>query len=192
MSQSHVTLAFPSKWPADANALAEKLPPLMPELLMASDLMGTIQYCRFRVLNERTLLFLADFDGEFSQLMAELAKRAGPVFDSIFEYVENPPLTPVASQAVAFVDWAAGHPASGLCLQRLPGDRCADQAAGRRGGPARHGSAASLPGDPARQVSSRLRRDAIDSTDDGEGRQDRPGFSQRRDAAYGAVRAARK
>jgi hypothetical protein len=24
--------------------------------------------------------------------MAELAKRAGPVFDSIFEYVENPPL----------------------------------------------------------------------------------------------------
>jgi hypothetical protein len=64
----------------------------MPELLMASDLMGTIHYCRFSVLNERTLLFLADFDGEFSQLMAELAKRAGPVFDSIFEYVENPPL----------------------------------------------------------------------------------------------------
>ena len=90
MSQSHVTLAFPLNWPADANALAEKLPPLMPELLMASDLMGTIHYCRFRVLNERTLLFLADFDGEFSQLMAELAKRAGPVFDSIFEYVENP------------------------------------------------------------------------------------------------------
>jgi hypothetical protein len=48
MSQSHVTLAFPLKWPADANALAEKLPPLMPELLVASDLMGTIHYCRWR------------------------------------------------------------------------------------------------------------------------------------------------
>ena len=89
MSQSHVTLAFPLKWPADANALAEKLPPLMPELLVASDLMGTIHYCR-------------------------LAKRAGPVFELHLRVCGEPALTPVASQAMAFVDCAAGHPASGL------------------------------------------------------------------------------
>ena len=41
-------------------------------------------YCsRFTLLSDRTLLFLADFDGEFGPLMLNLARRAGPVFDVI-------------------------------------------------------------------------------------------------------------
>jgi hypothetical protein len=35
------------------------------------------------MLSDRTLLFLADFDGEFGPLMLDLARRAGPVFDVI-------------------------------------------------------------------------------------------------------------
>ena len=50
---------------------------------------------RFAVLSDKTLLFLADFDGELAALMADLAKQAGPVFDTIFQYVNNPPPTPV-------------------------------------------------------------------------------------------------
>ena len=109
-----MTLAFPLKSPPDANALAEKLPPLIPELFKAADQIGTIHYSRFTVLNERTLLFLVDFDGEFGELMLQLAERAGAVFDLIFEHVENPPPTPVASRAEAFADWASSrllHPA---------------------------------------------------------------------------------
>jgi hypothetical protein len=56
-----------------------------------------------------TSLFLGDFDGEFSQLMADLAGHAGPVFDTIFEHVDNPPSTPVADHAEAFVEWTAAH-----------------------------------------------------------------------------------
>jgi len=50
----------------------------------------------FTVLSDKTLLFLGDFDGEFSQLMADLAKHAGPVVDAIFKHVNDPPSTPVA------------------------------------------------------------------------------------------------
>lgn len=109
MSQNHFTLSFPLKSPADAKVLAEQLPPLMPQLFQAADAIGTIHYSRFTQLSEKTLLFLADFDGEFGQLMLELAGRAGPVFDTIFEHVANPPPTPVARNAEAIVEWAAGH-----------------------------------------------------------------------------------
>ena len=109
MSQNHFTLSFPLKSPADAKALAEELPPLMPELFQAADTIGTIHYSRFTVLSEKTLLFLGDFDGEFGQLMADLAKAAGPVFDAIFQHVDNPPPTPVADHADAFVEWTAEH-----------------------------------------------------------------------------------
>ncbi len=109
MSQNHFTLSFPLKSPADAKALVEKLPPLMPELFRANDTIGTVHYSRFTVLSDETLLFLGDFDGEFGQLMADLAKLAGPVFDAIFRHVDNPPPTPVSSNVDAFVEWAASQ-----------------------------------------------------------------------------------
>jgi hypothetical protein len=109
MSQNHFTLSFPLKAPADAKSLAEQLPPLMPAMFQAQDAIGTIHYSRFTVLSEKTLLFLGDFDGEFSQVMTGLAKHAGPVFDAIFQHVADAPATPVADHADAFVVWAADH-----------------------------------------------------------------------------------
>jgi hypothetical protein len=109
MSQSHFTLGFPLKSPADAKVVAEQLPPMMPNLFQAADTIGRIHYSRFTVLSEKTLLFLADFDGEFGQLMADLAKLAGPVFDAIVPHVDNPPPVPVADNAGTFVEWAASH-----------------------------------------------------------------------------------
>jgi hypothetical protein len=109
MSQNHFTLSFPLRSPADAKAVTEQLPPLMPGLFQAEDVIGTIHYSRFAVLSEKTLLFLGDFDGEFGQLMADLARHAGPVFDAIFQRVDAPPRTPVADSADAFVEWSAAH-----------------------------------------------------------------------------------
>ncbi len=56
MSQNHFTLAFPLKSPADAKALSEQLPPMMPAMFKAEDAIGTIHYSRFTVLSEKTLL----------------------------------------------------------------------------------------------------------------------------------------
>jgi hypothetical protein len=81
----------------------------MPGIFQAQDAIRTIHYSRFTVLSEKTLLFLGDFDGEFSQLMSDLAKHAGPVFDAIFQHVVDPPPTPVADHAYAFVEWTADH-----------------------------------------------------------------------------------
>jgi hypothetical protein len=108
-NQSHFTLAFPLRSPADAKAVAEQLPSLMPALFEAEDTIGTIHYSRFTVLSEKTLLFLGDFDGEFADLFGELAKHTGPVFDFIFQHVDNPPPTPVAEHADAFVEWSEKH-----------------------------------------------------------------------------------
>src|SRR5271154_5215032 len=99
MSHNHFTLGFAMKSPADAKAIAEELPPLMPGLFQVQDAIGTIHYSRFTVLSDKTLLFLGDFDGEFGELMADLAKHSGPVFDAILEHVDNPPPTPVADNA---------------------------------------------------------------------------------------------
>jgi len=109
MSQSHFTLSFPLKTPSNTKALTDQLSPMMPALFEAEDAIGTVHYSRFTVLSEGTLLFLADFDGEFTQLMAELARLAGPVFDAIFQRVVNPPPVPVADNADAFVEWTADH-----------------------------------------------------------------------------------
>lgn len=109
VAQSHFTLAFPMKSASGAGALAQELPPLMPGMFQALDAIGTMHYSRFTQLSEKTLLFLGDFDGEFGPLMLELARRSGPVFDAIFAHADNPPPTPVAANAEAFVEWAADH-----------------------------------------------------------------------------------
>src|SRR6266478_707036 len=107
MSQNHFTIRFPLKSPADEKSIVQQLSAMTPELFRANDTIGTVHYSRFTVLSEKTLLFLGDFDGEFAQLMADLAKLAGPVFDAILRHVENPPPSPVADNVGAFVEWTA-------------------------------------------------------------------------------------
>src|ERR1700730_3618892 len=109
MSQNHFTLEFPLKSPVHAKLLAQQLTPLMPGLFRPNDAIGTVHYSRFTVLSEQTLLFLGDFYGEFGQLMADLAKQAGPVFDAILKHVENTPPAPVADNVDAFLEWTASH-----------------------------------------------------------------------------------
>jgi hypothetical protein len=52
---------------ADAKMLAEQLPPPMPELFQAADIIDTMHYSRFTVLSEKTLLFLGDMAGKVWQ-----------------------------------------------------------------------------------------------------------------------------
>lgn len=81
----------------------------MPALFSALDTIGRVHSSRFTMLDEKTLLFLGDFDGEFGRLMTDLAVNAGPVFDAIFQHVDNPPSTPVAGNADVLAEWGAAH-----------------------------------------------------------------------------------
>ncbi len=108
-NQSHLTIEFPIKSPADATAVRAELPPLMAAFAKAQDTVGSVHYSRFLVLNDQTLLFLADIDGDEEKLSADLAKFAGQVFDTIFKHAEQPPPTPVANNPTAFIRWMKHH-----------------------------------------------------------------------------------
>ena len=70
MGQSHFTLGFPLKPPSDVQRVANSLNAVVPLLAKVADELGTIHYARFTVLSGKTLLLLADFDGDFAVTMA--------------------------------------------------------------------------------------------------------------------------
>ncbi len=109
MSQSHLLIDFPIKGPANAKALPEELPPLMPDLAKAQDDLGTVHFSRFMVEGDEKLLFLSDIDGEVDQHIERLVESAGPVFDAIFEHVDDPPATPVADNRERAIKWLKHH-----------------------------------------------------------------------------------
>ena len=109
MSQSHLVIDFPIKGPANAKALADELPPLMPDFAKAQDDLGTVHFSRFMVEGDEKLLFLSDIDGENDQHIERLVESAGPVFDAIFEHVDDPPATPVADNPEKASKWLKHH-----------------------------------------------------------------------------------
>jgi hypothetical protein len=109
MTQSHLLIDFPIKAPAHAKALTEELPLLMPDLAGVQDDLGTVHFSRFMVEGEEKLLFLSDIDGETAPHVERLVERAGSVFDAIFDHVDDPPPTPVASDPQRVVKWVRHH-----------------------------------------------------------------------------------
>ena len=109
MSQSHLVIDFPIKGPAIAKALPGELLPLMPDLATAQDDLGTVHFSRFMVVGDEKLLFLSDIDGETDEHIERLVERAGPVFDAIFTYVDNPPAAPVADNPEGVTKWLKRH-----------------------------------------------------------------------------------
>lgn len=143
-TQNHITITFPIKSPADAKAIAQELPPLMPDFAQAQDALGSIHYSRFLALDDETLLFLADIDGDLDKLSGDLAKSAGPVFDAIFKHVGSPPPTPVATNSDAFTPWVKQHASTPLITYTSSGNasvqdiKSAARAAGLTGSGVQH------------------------------------------------------
>ena len=109
MSQSHLVIDFPIKASANAKALTEELPALMPDFAKVQDDLGTVHFSRFMVEGDEKLLFVSDIDGERDQHIERLVERAGPVFDAIFEHVDDPPATPVTGNPQKAIKWLQHH-----------------------------------------------------------------------------------
>jgi len=150
-TQNHITITFPIKSPADAKAIAQELPALMPDFAKAQDAIGTVHYSRFLDLNDETLLFLADIDGELEKLSGDLAESAGGVFDAIFKHVTDPPPTPVANNSYAFIKWLKQHSTNPLIIYSafenasVQHIKSAARAAGFKGSGEQHPLLISLP-----------------------------------------------
>jgi hypothetical protein len=89
--------------------LAVTLPSLLPKLFDAADAIGTLHFARFVVLGETTLGFVSEYDGDFRQYIMDFTKFLGPVFDTVFSHVVDPPPTPVAKNAEALIEWVRAH-----------------------------------------------------------------------------------
>src|SRR2546427_9126586 len=95
--QSHLTLALPMKSPGYRLALERQLAPLTDDLFKAAVAIDAIHYARFVALSEKTMLYLADFDGKFERLLRDLAPHLWAMLDTIFQHVHHPPPTPLAN-----------------------------------------------------------------------------------------------
>ena len=109
MSQSHLVIDFPVRGPANAKALPEELPALMPDLAKAQDDLGTVHFSRFMVEGDEKLIFVSDIDGEVDEHIERLVESAGPVFDAIFTHVADPPATPATSNPEVVDRWLKRH-----------------------------------------------------------------------------------
>ncbi len=107
--QSHLVIDFPINGPANAEALREKLPPLMPDLAKVQDDLNTVHFSRFMIEGDEKLLFVSDIDGAGDQHIERLVERAGLVFDAIFEHVDDPPATPTTGKPQPVVKWLKDH-----------------------------------------------------------------------------------
>ena len=109
MSQSLLVVDFPIEGPANAEALRDELPSLMPELAKAQGELGSVHFSRFMVEGDEKLLFLSDIDDEVDDHIERLVESAGPVFDAIFTHVADSPPTPVADNPESVIKWLKRH-----------------------------------------------------------------------------------
>ena len=109
MSQSHLTIDFPIRRPANARALTDELPPLMPDFARTQDQLGTVHFSRFIVKGDAKLLFLSDIDGAIDTHLARLVERASPVLDAIFKHVDDAPATPIVRNPQRVITWLKAH-----------------------------------------------------------------------------------
>lgn len=77
---------------------------------------GTLHFAHFVPLADTHLGFFTIYDGTFDKYMADFTEKIGPIFDLMFKYVSDPPPTPVAKNAKAFLEYAEGmnRPAIGF------------------------------------------------------------------------------
>ena len=139
MSQSHLVIDFPIRGQASTKALSEELTALMPDFAKAQDDLGTVHFSRFMLEGDEKLLFLSDIDGDVAPHIERLVERAGPVFDAIFEHVDDPPGTPVAGNPQKAVKWLRHHvrePSTRTSPTRMLRCRTSRRARARRASPA--------------------------------------------------------
>jgi deferrochelatase/peroxidase EfeB len=106
--QRPMTLVMPLADPSQAgiNALGEALSSVSLASLL--DEGGMVHFARFVIVGG-DLLMASSYDGEFEDYILQFVRTMGSVFDTIVEFVVDPPPTPAADHPYEFVEWVRGH-----------------------------------------------------------------------------------
>ncbi|MEJ0082090.1 MAG: hypothetical protein WDM78_14365 [Puia sp.] len=84
----------------------------MPAFLKAIKAIGGLRDINFNVPDHHTLFLTGHFESDFEELLKELAKDAGNLFDALFRHVQHPPAMPVSVPRPA--DLRAGSDSTAL------------------------------------------------------------------------------
>lgn len=86
------------------------------KMTAGADSVGTLHFAHFVPLSNNHLGFFTIFDGSFQKYIQDFTTHIGPVFDTLFKFVSDPPPTPVEKNSDAFYAWAVANnlPAIGL------------------------------------------------------------------------------
>ena len=79
------------------------------QITEGANAVGTLHFAHFVPLADTHLGFFTINDGTFEKYMQDFTEKIGPVFDLMFKYVSDPPPTPVAKNAEAFLNYATGE-----------------------------------------------------------------------------------
>ena len=107
--QSPLTLVLPMKSPSHLMSLSQFLTQSLPKLYQAADAMATVHFARFIPLGTTALAYVSEYDGDFGKHMQDLTMHLGTIFNEAFQYVNDPPPTPVQKNIQAFSDWVSHH-----------------------------------------------------------------------------------
>ena len=112
--QSPLTLVMPLVSQQAADGLRAKLaqPGGMQQAIDdALNSLGTVHFARFVMLDgdPPKLAVITSFDDTFDDYIISFTKRLGPIFDTILQFVVDPPPTPVIDHGREFVEWVGAH-----------------------------------------------------------------------------------
>jgi hypothetical protein len=79
------------------------------KLTEASSRIRTLHFAHFAPLENNQIGYFAVYDGPFEKYIQDFAEKLGPIFDSLFKFVIDPPPTPSAKNVDSFIKWAAAH-----------------------------------------------------------------------------------
>ena len=75
-----------------------------PRIQLRLEQSHQVHFAWFLLLNQdRQLALLTSFDGDFDTYLEHFAQRVGPLFDKLFECLDDPPPLPVADFPQEFV-----------------------------------------------------------------------------------------
>jgi len=81
----------------------------MPELFRANDTIGTVPLFPVHLAEREDTAVSWRLRWRIRKADGRSRQGCRPVFDVIFQHVDNPPPTPVAANSDAFVKWTRAH-----------------------------------------------------------------------------------
>ena len=113
--QSPLLIALPMKSKLSAFIFEDViLKAAAKKMTEGADSIGTLHFAHFVPLADTHLGFFTIFDGTFEKYIGDFTEKIGPVFDLMFKYVSDPPPTPVAKNAKAFLDFSGAMNRPGI------------------------------------------------------------------------------